>query len=271
MSMNCKGNSCWDFINTWNIGENQTYPYLYSFRMGIIDHRRINPLSSRLRRACPPQVCGLKRDDSGFAFGDGVEEVLAVAFVDDAGIEDNYDSGIGLAADQPPEALLEFDDCRGKLIVEERVAALLLYLLQPAGQQWLIGHGEWQTNDNDVAEGLAPDVNTLPKAVGAEQYAAVLGSAEGLEAFQEGASIQLFALLQQLNAVVGAPIGHPLGHIFEHLVAGKEGEGPALSLEYVFLHRVACGFDEGRLIRTGQALFDVEGDIALVVVGRAEL
>ena len=113
-------------------------------------------------------MCELNGGDSGFAFWDGVEEVLAVAFVDDAGIEDNDDSGIGLAADQPAEALLEFDDCRGELIVEERVAALGLYLLQPAGQQGLIGHGEWQTNDDDVAKGLALDVNTLPKTVGAE-------------------------------------------------------------------------------------------------------
>jgi len=88
--------------------------------------------------------------------------------VNDARVEDNYDSGIGLAADQSAEALLEFDDCRGELIVEERVAALLLYLLQPAGQQWLIGYGKWQANNNDVAEGLALDVNTLPKTVGAE-------------------------------------------------------------------------------------------------------
>lgn len=44
-------------------------------------------------------MCGLNGDDSGLAFWDGVEEVLAVAFVDDAGIEDDDDSGIGLAAD----------------------------------------------------------------------------------------------------------------------------------------------------------------------------
>jgi hypothetical protein len=31
----------WDFINTWNIGENQTYPYLRVYLAGYINHDRI--------------------------------------------------------------------------------------------------------------------------------------------------------------------------------------------------------------------------------------
>ncbi len=46
----------------------------------------------------PAHMSSVTGDDLHFAFWDGVEEVLAVAFVDDAGIEDDYDSGIGLAA-----------------------------------------------------------------------------------------------------------------------------------------------------------------------------
>ena len=124
------------------------------------------------------------------------EEFLAVAFLDYSGVENYHYSGVSLAADESAEALLEFYDCRGQLIVEEGIASLLLYLFEAACQQGLIGNGEGQADDDDVAQRLAPDVHSLPEAVRAKQHAAVLASSHVLETFEQLASIEGSTLLQ---------------------------------------------------------------------------
>src|SRR5579863_225530 len=49
-------------------------------------------------------------DDFHGAFGQGVNEGLAVAFDEDAVVQDDDDAGIGLGADEAADALAELED-----------------------------------------------------------------------------------------------------------------------------------------------------------------
>jgi len=100
------------------------------------------------------------------------EEFSTVWFVYDSTIEDDYDTGIGFAADKPSEALFKFYDCGGQLVVEEGVLAELSYLFESSCEQGLVWDGEREADDNYVAEGGSGDVDALPEAVGAEQCGA---------------------------------------------------------------------------------------------------
>lgn len=56
------------------------------------------------------------------AFGQRFQELRAVFFLDDARIQHHDGSGVRAAADQPSEALFEFEDGFWELVFVERVA-----------------------------------------------------------------------------------------------------------------------------------------------------
>ena len=89
-------------------------------------------------------------DDLHFAFGDCGEEFGSVGFINDSAIQNNHNAGIGFGADKPAKTLLEFDNGRGKLVIEKGIAAFLFYLFESAGKQRLVRHGKWKTNNNHI-------------------------------------------------------------------------------------------------------------------------
>jgi hypothetical protein len=65
-------------------------------------------LSASRRAYIVLSASGRPGNDFGFAFWDGVEEFLAVTFIDDSAVQDCDDAGIGFASNQSTETLLEF-------------------------------------------------------------------------------------------------------------------------------------------------------------------
>ncbi len=95
-------------------------------------------------------------DDLDFAFWDSSQEFLAVGFCCYSAVKNHHYAGVGFAADQAAEALLELDYRRGQLVVAKRAAAPLLYLFEPACEQWLIGNREGQEFRECVRCSISP-------------------------------------------------------------------------------------------------------------------
>ena len=108
--------------------------------------------------------------------GQGIEESFAVGFGCDAGVEDDDDSFVLFGADESSEALFEFEDGFGELIVEEGVPAVDSDLFESGLEQRLIGYGEGQLGDHEVGEGFAGYVDALPEAIGSQQDAVLVAS-----------------------------------------------------------------------------------------------
>ena len=79
---------------------------------------------------------------------------------------------VGAGADQAAEALFEFDDGFGQLVVAERVAAGCADRFEAGFEQRMIGHGERQLGDDHGLQRVARHVDALPEAVGAEEHRA---------------------------------------------------------------------------------------------------
>ena len=72
-----------------------------------------------------------RSDDLHRALRQRFQKRGAVAFRQHAGVEDDDDAAVLLRANEPPDALAQFQDRLGQRILGERIAALRLDQLQP--------------------------------------------------------------------------------------------------------------------------------------------
>jgi hypothetical protein len=205
-------------------------------------------------------------DDFDFAIGDGGEEILAIGFVDYAGIQNNYDAGIGFASNQPAKALLELENRRRQLIVIKRIAALLFDLLETTSDQRLVRDGKRKANDDNVAKRRAGDIDALPKTIGAKKGSAILG----FKQLQKRGPVKLRTLLKQADAIFRKLSDAFLSDCFEHLVTGKKYKSPALCFAYIVINSLSRRINKRRLVRVGKVFFDIESNLLGIIERRAE-
>lgn len=134
-------------------------------------------------------------DADEFGFGEALQELATVAFLEDAGVEDGDDALIVFGADEAADALAEFDEGFGEVELGEGVAAAFLDELGLGFGYWVSGYVEGEARDDDLFEGGAGDIDAGPEGVGAEEDAVAgfskgvgdLGAAHALALGEEGA------------------------------------------------------------------------------------
>src|SRR5688572_32425692 len=99
-----------------------------------------------------------------------VEKRPTIALAKQSWVAEHYHAEILLVADQPTNSLLERHHRLRHLFVEEWVAALRTYRIEPGLEQRIVGDREWQLVDDHHAKRVAPDVDALPETAGAKQY-----------------------------------------------------------------------------------------------------
>ncbi len=110
--------------------------------------------------------------------GKALQELAAVAFLEDARVEDGDDAFVVAGADEAPDALAELDERFGEVELGEGVAAAFLDVFGFGFGDGMGGDVEGEAGDDDLLEGGARYVHAGPKAVGAEKHA-VAGFEEG--------------------------------------------------------------------------------------------
>src|SRR5881394_219193 len=91
----------------------------------------------------------------------GVQEGLTVAFGQDAVVEHADDATVGRRAKQASDALAELEDGFRQRKLLERVAAARFDGLDVGLDQRMVGHGKWQSREDDVAQRLARHIDAL--------------------------------------------------------------------------------------------------------------
>lgn len=136
---------------------------------------------------------GLTVIDFKLAVGEAFEEESAVGFREHTGIEYDDSSGIISVSDQSSEALFEFDDGFGCLVIAEGVSAAVADGFQSCFEERVIGDAEGEFGDDDILQGVPGDIDTLPEAVCSEQHGAFVG----FEFFEHRGSGETFSLAVQ--------------------------------------------------------------------------
>ena len=155
------------------------------------------------------------------------------------------------------------------MVVEEAGAAGGVDLFEAGLEEGVVGDGEGELDDDDVAEGGAGDVHALPEAVAADEDA-VGGLAELLE---EAPAVAALALGEQGETVVGAEGVEGGGEAVHLAEAGAQEEGAALGLEEVLLDGRDGGVEKVELFLAGfgEVGFDEEANLGGVIEGAAQL
>lgn len=104
----------------------------------------------------------------------GLEEKAAVGLGGDAAVEDGDGAVVVSGADEAADALTELEDGFGKCILHEGVSAAGLNGFEAGFDEGVVGNGEGEASDDDVAEGVALYVDTHPEAVEPEEYGGVV-------------------------------------------------------------------------------------------------
>ncbi len=128
--------------------------------------------------------------DFELAAGQAFEEQSAVGFGEHAGIQYDDSPRIISVSDQSSEALFEFDDGFGGLVIAEGISAAFADGFKFCFEERVVWYAEWQFGDDDILQSVAGDVDALPEAVGAEQYGAFVG----FEFVEHGGSGETFSL-----------------------------------------------------------------------------
>ena len=99
-----------------------------------------------------------------------LEECLAVAFGEDSRVEEDDQAVIAATTDQAPEALLQFDDRQGKLVIQKGVATLRRDRFHASLGDGIVGDGERQLCDDHVGQRFALDIDAVPEAIDAKKH-----------------------------------------------------------------------------------------------------
>src|ERR1035437_40699 len=147
------------------------------------------------------------------------EECLAVSLPCDAGVEEDQHAAIFERTDEAAKALLEGENSRRNLVVEEGFAACLFNGLHARLDDRIAGDSEGQAVDDDATQRFALHVHSLPETRRAEEDG-VGGGAELLqESFARSRAMQQDGKIQHRQEALVNDV---------HLgVAGEEAKGAA--------------------------------------------
>lgn len=158
------------------------------------------------------------------AFGKRGEKGAAVGFGEDAIVEDGAHAFVLAAADEATDALAEFDDGFGDGVFHEGVDALFLEVFDAGGGDGVVGDGEGESGDDDVAESFAGDIDAGPEAVGSEENTVGVF----FEFFEHLMAGHAATLDKELPVLAGAVVFEEVGHGLHLAVAGEEDKGAAV-------------------------------------------
>src|SRR6185437_15906077 len=178
--------------------------------------------------------------DDALAGRQRVEKYFAVALCRDAAVEQDDDPAIGLAANQPAETLLEFDDRFGDGIFHERISAATGDRFEAGFGQRLIGYREGELDDDDIAQRFALHIDALPEAGSAKENG-VFGGAETIE---KNLARRILALNMVRQSAFTENRLKSIRGVGEHFVAGEKDERPAVGHAEVFDDLLASGRKE---------------------------
>ncbi len=122
--------------------------------------------------ACPERGDVLERFGARAIARQAGQQGGAIVPPREPAVEDCDDPGVGAAADEPPEALLQRQRRARQLERVERIAALLADAVDARGRQRIVGHRERDAIDHDQRQRLAGDVDALPEALRRQQHRA---------------------------------------------------------------------------------------------------
>ena len=100
-----------------------------------------------------------------------MDEDATILFFEDAVVEQDEEAAVVEGADEASEALLEGDDGGGNRVVEERVAAAFVDGSATGLNDGVAGNGEGDFVDDDTAQLLALDIDSLPERRGGNKTA----------------------------------------------------------------------------------------------------
>ncbi len=159
--------------------------------------------------------------------------------------------------------MAEFEDGFGDGVFHEGVDALFLEVLDAGGGHGVVGDGEGEAGDDDVAESFAGDVDAGPEAVGAEEDTVGVF----FEFFEHLMACHAAALDEELPVLAGAVVFEEVGHGLHLAVAGEEDKGAAVGE----IEEVADAFAEGGLevggAGLGHGLDEIEAHLFVEIEG----
>ena len=141
-------------------------------------------------------------------------------------------------ADQAAEALSQLDRRLGDLVVHERVTAVFADAFDAGFQQRVIRDTERQLGDDDVLQGIARDIDTLPETFCSEEHRTLFL----LESIEQLGAVRSVSLTEQCHILLHEPAGQSIGTLLEGPIACEQYERPALGFEDVLLDPRDEGF-----------------------------
>src|SRR5271165_402593 len=163
---------------------------------------------------------------------------------------------------QPAEPLLERNHRARHLILEERIAAVLVDGLDARRHHWIIRHRKRQPVDDHAAQLLSLHVHPLPERRGRKQHA-IRRHAELLQQRILGrAALQKHGKLQLAQ--------QPLVKLVHERVAGEQAERPPAANLQQLPHSLRGLFHELRLARVWQIRRHIQQRLAGVVEVRRD-
>jgi len=189
--------------------------------------------------------------------GKALDENFSILFFEDAVVEQDEEAAVVEGADEASEALLEGDDGGGDGVVEEAVAAIVVDGFAACLDDGVAGDGEGDFIDDDAAQLVALDIDSLPEGRGGKQDG-VGGGAELLDerGFGRGALQEHGVVELSEERVV---------NLLHLSVAGEEAEGAAAGdLQKLADADGGLGGEVG-VARVGHVWRNVEDGLGLVV------
>lgn len=155
-----------------------------------------------------------------------MEEQATVGLGGDTAVEDGDGAVVAGGADESANALSEFEDGFGKSVLHEGISAAGLNGLEAGFDEGMVGDGEGEAGDDDMAEGVALHVDTHPEAVEPEENGGVV-CAELVEHLAGGCAGSLDEEAVAFGFKVMAKVVGDLAH---EAGVGEEDEGAGAGL-----------------------------------------
>ena len=163
---------------------------------------------------------------------------------------------------QPPEALLEFNDRLRRLIITKRITSSRFDGFQASFQERMIRHTERQPRNNHVLKRITGNIHTLPEAVGPKQD----GSLIGTKAFQHCRTRQSLSLAIERQIVLRQPAGQTFCTALHHRIAGKQHECATFGLQQMSLNAITTLLFESLRIRSRVSHISRQNEACLLLV-----
>ena len=191
-----------------------------------------------------------------------MEEEAAVGLGGDAAVENGDGAVVVGGTDKAADPLAEFEDGFGEGIFHEGVSAAGLNGFEACFDEGVVGYGEGKAGDDDVAEGIALDIDAHPKAVESEEDGGVV-LAELVEHLTGG---NAGALHEKAVAFGFEIVAKFVGDLAHEAGVGEEDEGAGVGL----VDELADGGEGAFFVFGGGGRGEVGGELKGHLLGVVE-